>query len=155
MTLSIISLVVALVALLVNVSALLRRPSIVAEWGPVQDTQDVEGLTITVTARRRPVEVAEVGIVLLSSRTWRRRIPEWRHTERPRRLRLDVDADLPVTLSDGQTVHGFTHTEWAADEFRYETGTEYCYVVASGMVYLSRAQGLRVRLRRRRRIDEG
>jgi hypothetical protein len=64
MTLSIVSLVVALVALLVNVSGLVRRPRIVAKWGEVSEGDHGpirEGLSIIVTARRRSIEVDEVA----------------------------------------------------------------------------------------------
>jgi len=87
LVISLISLVVAIVALVVNVSGLIRRPRIVAEWGLVQEGHEhgppVEGLAIITTARRRPIEVDELGIVLLPKRTWRRRLPEWLHEDQP------------------------------------------------------------------------
>ena len=76
MVLSIVSLVVAVIALAVNMTGLQRRPRIVAEWGTVQDDPFpyAEGLSIIVTARRRPVEVDEVGLVFLPP-TRRRQYP--------------------------------------------------------------------------------
>lgn len=58
---SIVSISIALVALAVNVSGLARRPRIVAEWGWVQESPPYEGLSIIVTARRRTVEIDDVG----------------------------------------------------------------------------------------------
>jgi hypothetical protein len=61
MMLSIISLAVALFALFVNVAGLVRRPRIVAKWGYVVDQPPEEGLSVIVTARRRPIEVDEIA----------------------------------------------------------------------------------------------
>jgi hypothetical protein len=66
-----VSLVVAVVALVINMSSLVRRPRIVAEWGEVADDHGGprEGLSIIVTARRRAIEVDEIGVVILPERT--------------------------------------------------------------------------------------
>ena len=74
--LSIVSLAFAATARSINVAGLVRRPRIIAEWGPVQDEPHwYEGLAIVVTARRRSIEVDEIGIVLLPKKTRRRRAP--------------------------------------------------------------------------------
>lgn len=160
--LSVLSFAVAMVALLVNVSALVRRPRIVAEWGFVRDEGDglqpIEGLSVIVTARRRTVEVDEIGIVRLPGRTWRRRLPEWLHTERPARIEVfPFRPDrLPHVLTDGQSIKGFIQLESAQDELDSlgSSGVDYPYVRASGTVYLARAGRLREwRTRRLRRVS--
>ena len=146
MALSIVSLVLAVVALSVNVSGLVRRPRIVAEWGEVQSEPPWgEGLSIIVTARRRPIEVDEVGIVLLANRPRFLRVPEWLHAERPFRVLLNV-GDLPRRLEDGESVRGFMDLDSAIDEVHCLPGKAYTYVKASGTVYLASDGRLRKRL---------
>jgi hypothetical protein len=160
--LSLLSFAVAMVALLVNVSALVRRPRIVAEWGFVRDAGDgiqpVEGLTVIVTARRRTVEVDEIGIVRLPKRTWRRRLPEWLHTERPARIEVfPFRPDrLPHVLTDGESIKAFIRLESAQDDLDKLRigGVDYPYVRASGTVYLAPAGRFRTwRTRRMRRVS--
>lgn len=147
---SIVSILIALVALGVNVSSLARRPRIVAEWGWVQETPPYEGLSIIVTARRRAVEVDDVGVVILPKRTWRRRSPEWLNVDDPFRISLPVRDGTPRLLQDGQTVRGFGELESVAEDIGDRDGPVYAYVVASGTVYLaSSTSKLRKRLRRR------
>lgn len=98
---SIVSILIALVALGVNVSGLARRPRIVAEWGWVQEAPPYEGLSVVVTARRRAVEVDDVGLVVLTKRTWRRRSPEWLNVDDPFRISLPVRGETPRLLQDG------------------------------------------------------
>jgi hypothetical protein len=98
---SIVSLLIALVALAVNVSGLARRPRIVAEWGWVQESPPYEGLSIIVTARRRTVEVDEIGVVILAKRIWRRRPPEWLNVDEPLRITTPARGGIPVLLEDG------------------------------------------------------
>src|SRR3954467_2081688 len=103
MTISIVSLVVATIALTINLSGLVRRPRIVAEWGDVSDGHEyqppVEGLTVVVTARRRPLQVDEVGLVVVPRRTWPRRVPEWLHEDRPYRWPLGLREGTPANLT--------------------------------------------------------
>jgi len=149
LVLSVISLLVALAALTINLTALLRWPRIAASWGEVQTHPPYEGLTLTVTARRRAVEVDEVGIVMLSTRPYRRRIPEWVLTDDPIRLALAVDG-LPTRLQDGESIRGFIDTDTAAERLHHEDGTAYTYVRASGFVYFAPDFRLRRRLRKGR-----
>jgi len=136
------------VALSVNVSGLVRRPRIIAEWGPVQDEPHwYEGLAIVVTARRRPVEVDEVGIVLLQKKTRRRQAPEWLHAERPFRLPLG-SKNLPKRLQDGESVRVFAELNSTIDDLHGNDGVAYTYVSASGTVYLAADSKLRKRLQR-------
>jgi hypothetical protein len=146
--LSIISLVVALIALAVNVSALARRPRIVAEWGYVQDDPPREGLAVIITARRRSIEVDEVGVVVVPGGTRRRQVPEWLHADRPLRLQLRAGS-LPRRLQDGESIRAFGDLDWVIDEIHDEPGTAYAFVRASGTVYLARDSKLQRRLRRR------
>lgn len=158
MALSIVSLVVALVALTVNVSALIRRPRILAEWGYVSDGggyhAPVEGLSVIATARRRPIEVDEIGIVLLPRKTWRRRLPEWLNEQEPFRYSVAVQTGLPKRLEDGQSLRGFAHLDVAADEFHERPGHSYSFVRGSGTVYLARDSKLGRYVRKRRRVGE-
>lgn len=158
MTLSIISLVVAVIALTFNVSGLMRRPRIVAEWGWVQEDPHhgpgVDGLTIVATARRRPIEVDELGIVLLPGRTWRRRLPEWLHFEKPTRMSVRPSAEVPRRLQDGESIRGFADNDRASDELGDLDGVAYTYVLASGTVYLARDSQVQRWLRDRRRVGE-
>lgn len=160
MVLSVISLVFATIALAINVSALLRRPRIVAEWGTIQDTHPygfMEGLSVVVTARRRAVEVDEVGVVFMEP-TWRRRFPEWLRVDDPVRLNLrGRDLNLPRRLQDGESVRAGGELDSLIDEM-HELGVSdkhsYVYVLASGTVYLVGERKLLIRLRqaaRRRR----
>jgi hypothetical protein len=147
---SIVSLLIALVALAVNVSGLARRPRIVAEWGWVQESPPYEGLSIIVTARRRTVEIDDVGVVLLPKRTWRRRSPEWLNADNPFRISLTIRGGTPGLIQDGQTVRGFGELESVAEDLGDRKGALYAYVVASGTVYLTSPNSkLRKRLRRR------
>ncbi len=145
---AIVALLVSVVALAINLSSLVRRPQIVAEWGYVQDHPPAEGLSIIVTARRRPIEVDEIGLVVLPRKTRRRRIPEWLHAERPPRLRLRVE-QLPKRLEDGQTLRAFGELDSVIDELHGYEGPSYPYVRASGTIYLDNDSKLRRRLRRR------
>jgi hypothetical protein len=147
-TLSIVSLVFSLVALAVNVSGLVRRPRIIAAWGVVQsDWQGPvrEGLSIIVTARRRPIEADEVGVVVLPGRTWRRRIPEWLNDDEPYRQPLDAGT-LPKRLQDGESLRAGIDLDDAIDGIP-NGGVLYAYVKASGTVYLKRDSKLGDRLR--------
>lgn len=147
---SIVSLFIALVALAVNVSALARRPRIVAEWGWVQEAPPYEGLSIIVTARRRAVEVDEIGVVIFPQRTWRRRVPEWLNADEPFRIPTPARGGFPVLLQDGQTIRGFGELESVGVKIGDRQGHVYAYVMASGSVYLtSTTSKLRRRLRRR------
>jgi hypothetical protein len=153
---AIVSLLIALVALGVNVSGLARRPKIVAEWGWVQEAPPYEGLSIIVTARRRPVEVDEIGIVLFPKRRLQRKLPEWFNTDDPFRVSMSAQPKLPVSLQDGQSVRGFGELESVGEQIGDRTGKPYIYVMASGCVYLATSTNsklrrkLRQRLRRRR-----
>lgn len=146
--LSVVSLVIALFALLVNMSGIVRRPRIAAQWGPVQDEPSPsEGLAIVVTARRRPIEVDEIGIVFLPGRARWMRQSEWMHEDVPFRLSLNVDG-LPKRLEDGQSARAFIELDYAIDRAEGRSGVSYPYVLASGTVYLARDTKLRDRLRR-------
>jgi hypothetical protein len=151
MVLSIISLVFAVVALLVNVSALLRRPHIVATWGEVAGAPggvSLEGLSIIVTARRRSLEVDEVGLVAVAAIPVSLRCPEWLHESEPPRLALPVvdragASRLPKRLDDGQSVRAFIDLDSAQEDFPSETTAgrkTVAYVLASGTVYFAREQ---------------
>jgi hypothetical protein len=147
---SIISIVIAMVALTVNLSGLVRRPRIVAEWGWVQESPPYEGLSILVTARRRAVEIDEVGLVLLPKRTSRRRLPEWLNADLPLRIRIPIREKTPKLLQDGQTVRGFAELESVGEQIGDRPGPVYAYVIASGHVFLTPSHSrLRKRLRRR------
>jgi|SRR5215203_963042 len=146
---SIVSLLIALVALAMNVSALARRPKIVAEWGWVQEAPPYEGLSIIVTARRRAVEVDEIGVVILPKRIWRRRLPEWLNLDEPFRIRTPAKGGFPVILEDGKTVRGFGELESMGEQIGDRKGHVYAYVMASGSIYLtSTTSKLRRRLRK-------
>ena len=147
---SIISILIALVALAVNVSGLVRRPRIVAEWGWVQESPPYEGLSVIVTARRRAIEIDEVGVVLLSKRPWRRRSPEWLNVDDPFRISLSTRTEKPTILQDGQTIRGFGELEAVAADLGDRDGALYAFVAGSGTVYLTSPNSkLRKRLRRR------
>jgi hypothetical protein len=139
MTLSIISLVVALVALVANVSGLVRRPRIVAKWGEVAGDDNYgpvrEGLSIIVTARRRPIEIDEVGIVLLTTAPRRHQFPEWLHERRPFRFPLSLDP-IPQRLEDGESLRAYIDLDHAQEQVS-GPGVAYPYVLASGTVYLA------------------
>jgi hypothetical protein len=118
---SIVSLLIALVALAVNVSTLARRPRIVAEWGWVQEAPPYEGLSIIVTARRRAVEVDEIGVVVLPKRMWwRRRLPEWLNVDDPFRIRTRRKADSQFSLKTGKPLGA--SGSWKAWPNRSENG---------------------------------
>ena len=51
----------------------------------VQESPPYEACSIIVTARRRTVEVDDLGVVLLPKRTWRRRSPERLNSDDPPR----------------------------------------------------------------------
>lgn len=158
MALSIVSLVIAVIALAVNLSGLMRRPRIIAEWSYITEGGDYgppyEGLSIIATARRRPIEVDELGIVLLTKRTWRRRLPEWLHEEKPLRYAVGVRGDLPRRLQDGDSVRGFAELETTAEEFYGRDGVSYAYVMGSGTIYLARDSKWSRWLQKRRRFAE-
>jgi hypothetical protein len=110
----------------------------------------MEGVSVVVTARRRPVEVDEVGLVFMKP-TWRRQLPEWLRVDVPVRLTLRARAPLPTRLEDGQTVRAGGELDSLIDEM-YEDGISdphsYVYVLASGTVYLVGERKLLARLRR-------
>jgi hypothetical protein len=107
------------------------------------------GWSIIVTARRRPIEVDEVGIVLLPAKTSRRRVPEWLHSHKPVRLLLNIGEKLPRRLEDGQSLRAFAELDSTIDRLYGIEGVSYSYVQASGTVYLASDSKLRRRLRRR------
>jgi hypothetical protein len=149
MALSIISLVIAIVALSVNLAGLVRRPRIVAEWGFVNDNPPHEGIAIIATARRRTIEVDEVGLVMLPEHARRRwQVPEWLHQERPHRLKLEA-GELPQRLEDGQSIRAFAELDFAIEALDGYAGKAVPYVMASGIVYLGRDSNLAARWRRR------
>ncbi len=139
--LSVVALAVALIALLINLGGLVRRPKITADWGVVEDgggtSAPQEGLWIIVTARRRPIQVSEVGILLLPKKTLRRQLGRWQ-------LRPDNHFRRPLgniettTLTDGETLETGMELDHAVEEFRGRAGVDYCYVMASGKVYFVR-----------------
>ena len=141
MVLSLVSLTISMVALTVNVGGLVRRPKITADWGVVDGGDGSyapqEGLWITVTARRRPIHVSEVGILLLPKKTLRRQLGTWqlRHDNHFRYPLGDLKA---TTLSDGQTFETGMELDHASEELGGRKGREYCYVMASGKVYFVR-----------------
>jgi hypothetical protein len=152
MMLSIISLAVALFALFVNVAGLVRRPRIVAKWGYVVDQPPEEGLSVIVTARRRPIEVDEIGLVLLEKVPVRHQCAEWVHEEYPPRLLIepydggppDRRSLLPTRLQDGQSVRAYINLDRAQEALPATTGKAVTYIRASGTVYLA-AGNLRLR----------
>lgn len=135
---AIVSLFVAGVALAVNVSGLVRRPRIVAKWGFVQ--HEHEGLSVIVTARRRPIQVDEIGVVSLPGRPRRRQFPEWLNWSEPFRLDLQIErtaGDLPIRLQDGESVRAFIELDDAIGKLPPGPQTAYTFVKASGTVYLA------------------
>lgn len=138
---SVVALAVALIALLINLGGLVRRPKITADWGVVEDGGETsapqEGLWIIVTARRRPIQVSEIGILLLPKKTLRRQLGRWQ-------LRPDNHFRHPLgyieatTLTDGETLETGMELDHAIDEFQGRDGVEYCYVMASGKIYFVR-----------------
>jgi hypothetical protein len=144
MVLVLFSLVISLIALSVNVGGLIRRPRITADWGVIQEGNEYsspqEGLWIIVTDLRRPIQVSEVGILVLPKKTWRRQLGQWQlrdgnHSRHP------LGAIKSVTLSDGQTVEVGIELDQAIGELGQQAGAgrDYCYVMASGKVYFVRA----------------
>jgi hypothetical protein len=139
--LSLVSLAISMVALTVNVGGLVRRPKITADWGVVDggdgNHAPQEGLWVTVTARRRPIHVNEVGILLLPKKTFRRHLGAWqlRHDNH---FRYPLGSLKAMTLSDGQTLETGMELDNAIEELGSRKGTEYCYVMASGKVYFVR-----------------
>jgi hypothetical protein len=138
---SLVSLTLALIALFVNVGGLVRRPKITGNWGPLDDSarndqRRQEGLWITVTARRRPIEVSEVGVMFLPKKTPRRQLDEWQvRNENYRRVPLDQREAL---LSDGETMQTGVDLDRAIEMVGEHSGREYCYVIGSGKVYFVR-----------------
>jgi hypothetical protein len=127
------SILIALAALAVNATGVIRRPRIVPFWLP--DLHGREGLYITVTGRRRAVQVTELG-VLYYPRTWRRQFLA------EQLLRRDAICEA-IDLRDGWLQDGQTVTRWLAVDRAVEEnlpevegGVEYCFAVASGKVYL-------------------
>lgn len=141
MALTIIALCLSLIAITINLTGLLRRPRIAAEWGTIYGDprhETLEGMSVIVTARRRPIEVDQVGVVFMPP-TWRRRIPEWRRQDYPVRLPLE-SGDTPKRLEDGQSVRA-GYVEDSLLEKMAARGVlgqhSYIYVLASGTVYLA------------------
>ena len=136
---SIGALVVAILAVFINLSALPRWPKVRVRSGEVQDAPPVEGTVIVVTARRRPVEVTDVGLVSLK-RTWRRRVTPWDHVDRPVRWSAVDRRRVPVRLEDGSSIETFVDADNDEAHMTFEgtNGTTYVYVEASGVVYLKR-----------------
>lgn len=153
MLLSIVSLLLSFVAVFVNASGIVRRPRIVARWGTVSETPFREGLSIVITARRRPIQVDEVGLVKLERRPCvvlkagrrhvrllvpRRRFPEWHRDDVPVRLPLGARASgLPIRLQDGESTRLYIDLDDAIDALHPRSKFAYVYVQASGIVYLT------------------
>ena len=146
--LAVVSLAISLIALAVNASGLVRRPRIVAEWGDVQTHPPREGMSIIVTARRRPIEVDELGLVRLARATRRRQLPEWLTEDWPVRVPLNAH-DLPRRLQDGESARAFADLDLVIDELRDAPGVIYPYVLGSGKVYLANDSTMLRKLRRR------
>jgi hypothetical protein len=136
---SLVSLVVALFALFVNVAGLVRRPKISGNWGAIDDDMEGrrdEGIWIMVTARRRPIEVSEIGLMWLPKRTWRRQFEEWQlRNVNYDRASLD---NREKVLTDGETMQTGMRLDDAIDDLGPRAGHEYCYVIGSGKVYFAR-----------------
>ncbi|MFZ2052497.1 MAG: hypothetical protein WB698_05615 [Solirubrobacteraceae bacterium] len=154
MALSIVSLLLAFVAVVVNASGIVRRPRIIARWGTVNEEPFREGISIVITARRRPIQVDEIGFVKLDRRPRvvlkagkhhvrlpipRRQFPEWHRDDIPVRVPLrDRDDDLPLHLQDGESTRFHIDLDAAIDELHPRTKFAYTYVQASGTIYLAR-----------------
>lgn len=156
MILSIASLVLAFIAVAVNASGIIRRPRIVARSGTVRDHPSLEGISIIVTARRRPIQIDEIGVVKLDRRPRRivrlrghkyrlpfprYQFPEWHREDFPDRIALGpavLDPDLPLRLQDGESTRIYRAIEDVIDVLEPRTRFAYPYVKASGTVYLAR-----------------
>ena len=154
MLLSIVSLLLAFVAVVVNASGIVRRPRIVARSGTVSEGPFREGLSIVITARRRPIQVDEIGFVKLERRPRvvlkaskhrvrlpipRRQFPEWHRDDIPVRIALMGSGDgPPLHLQDGESTRFYIDLDAAIDELHPRTKFAYTYVQASGKVYLTR-----------------
>jgi hypothetical protein len=153
LVLSVLSLVLAFLAVTVNASGIVRRPRVIARWGAVYDQPFREGLSIIITARRRSIQVDEIGFVKLDRPSrWlvnvrgreyclpvaRRQFPEWHREDRPVRVVLGPDSDPPVRLQDGESTRVYIDLDAAIDDLEPRTKFMYAYVKASGTVYLAR-----------------
>lgn len=139
-----ISLGVAALALLVNVSALWRRPAVTAEWVDTEYGDPV--LVVVIVARRRPVHVTDVGMVHLPRKLARsRRGPEYVDPHRPLRypMQLMTGVSLPVRLQDGETVRAWIGMDGDSVDVPPEaleegSGFPHAYISASGVTYIVR-----------------
>lgn len=127
------------------VASMSRKPRIRARWerddgdpyGPSQ-----EGLSVQVTARRRPIEVYEAGL-------------EVRHGPRKRlrrrrsyvfELRSSTDKSLPVRLEDGDMLHFGWQLDHLIDELHDRIGDDRmtaqirAFVRGSGSTYHARVK---------------
>jgi hypothetical protein len=105
MVISLVSLGIALIALTINMTTLIRRPRIVARWGLISEDPrgPMDGLSIVIRARRRTLEIEEIGFVYQSP-PWNRKQLEWHNNDRPLRIPLNMRGDLPTTLEDGKSL---------------------------------------------------
>jgi hypothetical protein len=135
---SLISLAIALVALFANLGAVVRRPKISGNWGPIDDGggRRQEGLWITVTARRRPIEVSEIGVIWFPRRQFRRQLAEW-NVRNKGYVRSALD-QREALLTDGQTMQTGIELHAAVERIGPRPGRDYCYVIGSGIVYFAR-----------------
>ena len=129
---SVVAIVFSAVALAVNIAAnIVRRPRISVVL--LDDPHGQPGGWVTVIARQRHIEVTEIG-VLWRKRTWRRSFPSQWVPDPAYRCAIDA---RNAGLDDGQS-----HTQWIAGEkpnAAAETDSAYVYAVASGKVYMVRA----------------
>jgi hypothetical protein len=153
MVISFVSLAIALIALTVNMTTLIRRPRIVVRWGQISEDPrgPMDGLSIVITARRRALQIEEIGFVY-ESPPWSRTRLEWHNNDRPLRIQLNMGGEMPVTLDDGQSlrakgaseqVSDWIHDakqEWEYLGFALPVTSPYVYVKASGAIYWQPAQ---------------
>jgi len=106
---ALISLAIALLALSVNLSYLVRRPRIVVQSGTI--TRDPRaagggtGISVIVTGRRRPIEVDQIGVVDMAPPVWPwRHAVEWHDQDLPFRIAMSRGSDWPKRLEDGQSL---------------------------------------------------
>jgi hypothetical protein len=151
-----ISALIAVAALWFNGARAIRRPRIQVEQGVVQASPPIEGTMIIVTARYRPVEVSQIGVVVLPKRLFqRRRVPEWFNNDDPKRVALtpwrprlqfneERSALFPMTLADGESARVYEAIgddgEVSALDALPADGARFIYVMASGDVYLKREE---------------
>jgi hypothetical protein len=141
LVLSLVSLTVAAIALFVNITGLVRRPRIEGSWKQDDPSGGItpahEYLEIIVTARKRTIEVREVGILVLSKRTGRRQYREGSLTT-DNHFRFRLGDSEAMTLSDGATLRRGIELDHAVEELGGRKGRDYCYVLASGTLYFAR-----------------